>query len=108
VAGAPRANARWISPQKLTEKTDLVLLSDMNDWSPLYRKSFAPHGKNGPIRKGIDPSNVSADGMSAAAIGATGGNVGLLDGSVSWKKIQQMEIYRGSQKWDNDGCWAMW
>jgi prepilin-type N-terminal cleavage/methylation domain-containing protein len=104
----PGQTARWISPQKLTEKTTLVLLSDMNDWSPLYRKSFAPHGKNGPIRKGIDPSNVSADGMSSAAIGATGGNVGLLDGSVSWKKIQQMEIYRGSQKWDNDGCWAMW
>jgi hypothetical protein len=46
--------------------------------------------------------------MSSAAIGATGGNVGDLDGSVSWKKIQQMEIYRGSQQWDNDGCWAMW
>jgi len=104
----PGQTARWISPQKLTDKADLVLLSDMNDWSPLYRRSFAPHGKSGSIRRGIDPSNTSAGGMSSAAIGAAGGNVGLLDGSVSWKNIRQMEIYRGSQQWDNDGCWAMW
>ena len=104
----PGQTARWTSPQKLTEKTDLVLLSDMNDWSPLYRQTFAPHGKHGPVRRGISPSNVGASGISSAAIGAVGGNVGLLDGSVSWRKIQQMEIYRGSQMWDNDGCWAMW
>lgn len=104
----PGHTARWMSPQKLTEKSDLVLLSDMNDWSPLYQQTFAPHGRNGPIRKGMDPANTSAGGLSSAAIGAAGGNVGLLDGSVSWKKIQQMEIYRGSQMWDNDGCWAMW
>ncbi len=47
-------------------------------------------------------------GASAMAIGGTGGNIGLLDGSVSWKNIGKMETYRGSQKWDNDGCWAMW
>jgi len=107
-APLPGQTATWISPQKLTEKADLVLLSDMNDWSPLYRQSFAPHGKNGPIRKGIDPSNTTSGGASASAIGATGGNVCLLDGSVSWKKIDRMLIYRGSQKWDQDGCWAMW
>src|ERR1041384_8616592 len=28
--------ATWISPQKLTDASALVLLSDMNDWSPLY------------------------------------------------------------------------
>jgi hypothetical protein len=37
-----------------------------------------------------------------------GGNIGLLDGSISWKRVQDMLIYRGSQAWDNDGCWAMW
>jgi prepilin-type processing-associated H-X9-DG protein len=37
-----------------------------------------------------------------------GGNVGMLDGSVSWRRIHQMQIYRGSQLWDDDGCWAMW
>jgi prepilin-type N-terminal cleavage/methylation domain-containing protein len=104
----PGQTAQWISPQKLTDKTDLVLLSDMNDWSPLYRQTFAPHGKNGPIRLGMEPSNVNARGMSSAAIGAVGGNLGMLDGSVSWRRIHQMQIYRGSQLWDDDGCWAMW
>ncbi len=80
----------------------------MNDWSPLYRQTFAPHGKNGMILAGIDPANANFDGASSQAAGATGGNVGLLDGSVGWRKIQQMQVYRGSQQWDNDGCWAMW
>lgn len=105
----PGQVAQWISPQRLTDNPGLVLLSDMNDWSPLYGQSFAPHGRNGLIlRGGADVSNVEAGGASSAAIGAAGGNVGLLDGSVAWKDIKRMEIYRGSQKWDNDGCWAMW
>jgi len=104
----PGQSARWLSPQKLTDKSSLVLLSDMNDWSPTYRQTFAPHGKNGLILQGMDPSNKGFAGASSAAVGAAGGNVGLLDGSVSWKNINRMEIYRGSQQWDNDGCWAMW
>jgi len=104
----PGSNAKWISPQRLTDKSDLVVLSDMNDWSPLYRQTFAPHGKNGPIRQGSEASNRGAGGMSSVAIGAAGGNVCLLDGSVHWKKSQNMEVYRGSQQWENDGCWAMW
>lgn len=46
--------------------------------------------------------------MRPDEIGAVGGNIGLLDGSVSWKPISQMRIYRGSQMWDDLGCWAMW
>ena len=100
--------ATWISPQKLTESASLVLLSDMNDWSPLYGQTFVPHGKNGMTREGIDLSNKGATGASSEAMGASGGNVGLLDGSVQWRNIKKMEIYRGSQLWDDDGCWAMW
>jgi prepilin-type N-terminal cleavage/methylation domain-containing protein len=98
----------WISPQKLSDSPALVLVSDLNDWSPGYGSTFAPHGKSGPILSSGDYSNQDASGASSADIGAMGGNVGLLDGSVSWKNIQQMQIYRGSQKWKYDGCWAMW
>jgi hypothetical protein len=98
----------WVSPQKLTDSSVLVLLSDMNDWSPGYRQTFAPHGRNGTILAGMDASNLNAKGATRAAIGAVGGNIALLDGSVSWKKITDMRIYRGSQQWGNDGCWAMW
>ena len=100
--------ATWVSPQKLTDASILVLVSDMNDWSPGYGRTFAPHGKNGPIIEGLDAENKNASGAAPATIGAVGGNVGLLDGSVSWKRIEKMEIYRGSQQWGDEGCWATW
>jgi len=104
----PGSSATWLSPQRLTDGPTLVLVSDMNDWSPGYGQSFAPHGKSGPIFTGDDYSNPDAGGQSSAAIGAVGGNVGLLDGSVGWNTVGRMRIYRGSQKWGNSGCWAMW
>ena len=99
---------RWISPQRLTDNPTLVLVSDMNDWSPGYGQTFAPHGKGGPVLTAGDFSNLAAAGATPADIGAVGGNIGLLDGSVSWKPIGQMRVYRGSQMWGNSGCWAMW
>jgi prepilin-type N-terminal cleavage/methylation domain-containing protein len=104
----PGYTARWISPQRLTDDPNLVLVSDMNDWSPGYGQTFAPHGRGGPILTGLDAANLNAAGASSAAVGAAGGNVGLLDGSVSWKNISQMNVYRGSQQWGDNGCWAMW
>ena len=100
--------AQWVSPQKLTESGALVLVSDMNDWSPSYGQSFAPHGRNGPILEGLDASNPDSSGATSTAIGAAGGNLGLLDGSVAWKNIRDMKIYRGSHQWGDIGCWAMW
>jgi prepilin-type N-terminal cleavage/methylation domain-containing protein len=98
----------WTSPQKLTDDPTLVVVSDMNDWSPGYGETFAPHAKNGALLEGLDASNPNANGASSAEIGAVGGNLGLLDGSVSWKKANLMRIFRGSQQWEDMGCWAMW
>ena len=100
--------SNWVSPQTINEKSSLVLVTDANDWSPGFGKTFAPHGSRGPILRDNDYSNERAAGAPPAAIGAAGGNVGLLDGSVSWKKISQMKQYRGSRFWDNDGCLALW
>lgn len=103
------STAQWISPQRLTDASGLVVLSDMNDWSRADGRTFAPHGKNGPLLTGTDASNRGAGGgRSSADIGATGGNIGLLDGSVSWKKIQAMQVYCGSQLWGDNGCIAVW
>ena len=101
----------WISPQRLTDPSRLVLISDMNDWSRLDGRTWAPHGKHGPILNGGDASNqwISPFGQqSSAGIGAMGGNVGLLDGSVSWSRIGQMRVYQGSLGWGDLGCIAMW
>ncbi len=105
------STATWVSPQKLTDFSSLVLVSEMNDWSKSDQRTFAPHGKNGPILTGPDPSNRSPSGTwrgTSAQIGAAGGNVGLLDGSVLWKRVGQMQIYSGSQAWGDEGCIAMW
>jgi prepilin-type N-terminal cleavage/methylation domain-containing protein len=105
------STATWLSPQKLTDSSSLVLVSEMNDWSKSDHRTFAPHGKNGPILTGSDPSNQSSSGNwrgTSAQVGAAGGNVGLLDGSVSWTPVARMQIYSGSQEWGDEGCIAMW
>ena len=102
---ASGSSARWISPQRLTDQSRLVLISDMNDWG--VGRCFAPHGKNGPIMTGEDASNEGPGSRSSDVIGAAGGNLGLLDGSVSWKTVKQMQVYRGSQSFENV-CTAMW
>ncbi len=106
------STATWVSPQRLTDSSTLVLISDMNDWCYTDGRTWAPHGKNGPILTAGDASNRGAvvpfRRQSSALIGAMGGNVGLLDGSVSWKKIGQMRVYQGSLGWGDSGCIAMW
>ncbi len=106
-AYAPYTNT-WLSPQKLTDNPLLVILSDLNDWSPGDQKTFAPHGSRGPILQAGDCTNPGAQGTPSAAIGGKGGNVGLLSGAVSWRNIRVMGVYRGSQGAGADGCWAVW
>lgn len=98
----------FISPQTTGDDPSLALVTDINDWSPGFGKSFAPHGANGPALRDGDFSNPSATGVSSKEIGAIGGNVGLLDGSVHWKGIDQMKRYRGSRMWDDSGCFGVW
>ena len=103
----------WVSPQKLTDvSTNLgptsPLLTDMNDWSPGFAGSTVPHGRSGPVQASGDYSNPGAGGLSAVSLGATGGNVGSMDGSITWVPIKQMKVRRGSQQYDTDGCWALW
>jgi prepilin-type N-terminal cleavage/methylation domain-containing protein len=98
----------WVSPQTLNDNNTLVLLADLNDWSPGYGQTFAPHGKTGPILKDRDVGNGSALGASSKTIGAVGGNVGQLEGSVIWKPISKMKYYKGSRMWEDSGCFAAW
>jgi prepilin-type N-terminal cleavage/methylation domain-containing protein len=107
------AGEAWFSPQKLTETSTNIslsspLLTDMNDWSPGYGGSIIPHGRNGAVQSSGDFSNANASGAASAALGAAGGNVGNLDGSVAWRAIKTMKLRRGSQQYGPDGCWAMW
>ena len=109
----PGGGEAWFSPQKMTEISANVgpgspLLTDMNDWSPGYGGSIVPHSRNGAVQAGGDFSNKGADGAASVDLGATGGNIGNLDGSVIWRAIKKMQLRRGSQQYGADGCWAMW
>jgi prepilin-type N-terminal cleavage/methylation domain-containing protein len=102
----------WRSPQRTSGDAGMdptsPLVTEMNDWSPGYGRSIVPHGGSGPVQVAGDFSNQSAEGASAVELGAAGGNIGTVDGSAYWKPISRMKLRRGSQKWGNDGCWAMW
>ncbi len=109
--GTPWAAAenysKWVSPQTVNDDGALTLVTDINDWSPAYGKAFAPHGNHGPVIR--DDSLGNNTGVaSSQGIGAAGGNVGLLDGSVNWKSIRQMQNHPGSRLWGDNGCFAAW
>src|SRR5688500_16739625 len=41
-------------------------------------------------------------------IGAHGGSVSKLDGSVAWREIKKLRLYRASQLWDDSGSFGFW
>lgn len=106
----PAGGEAWVSPRRTAgdgtnSNPSLPILTEMNDWSPGYGTSVAPHGRNGPVHANSDST---AGGQPSADLGALGGNIGYLDGSAEWKSVNDMKLRRGSQKWGTDGCWALW
>ena len=102
------ANALWVSPQRSFDKPSTPLVTELNAWSSSEMMTFAPHGARGAILEAGHAGNMSAEGAPSEQIGAVGGHVGYLDGSASWKHIKDMKIYRGSRRWDEDGCFTTW
>jgi prepilin-type N-terminal cleavage/methylation domain-containing protein len=94
----------WKSPMKTTDLPErgdtnivvvdqLLLFSDATDWAIAgdYRWVMAPHMKNGPAKRNGQALIMHSEGQTSKQMGAVGGNIGLLDGSVSWKKIEAMK-----------------
>jgi prepilin-type N-terminal cleavage/methylation domain-containing protein len=85
----------WWSPSKATENGTNVILTDANMWGGGL--VIVPHRKNGGL---YDPGKNGGSSivesipwvnMTPTTIGAEGGNVGHLDGSVAWVPIRQMK-----------------
>jgi prepilin-type N-terminal cleavage/methylation domain-containing protein len=102
------ATAEWKSPQRSFETPSTPLVTELNAWSMDEMMTFAPHGARGAILESGHSGNAGAEGATSAAIGAVGGHVGCLDGSISWKHMRDMQIYRGSRRWDEGGCYTTW
>jgi prepilin-type N-terminal cleavage/methylation domain-containing protein len=100
----------WLSPQDTGDDPALVLVADLNVWAPSFLRILAPHTPRGFSIKD-EPyfeSHPAAYRQTARDVGGRGGNVGLLDGSVSWKDISKMRIFSGSQIWGDEGAIGMW
>ncbi|MDB6125807.1 MAG: hypothetical protein JWQ71_4800 [Pedosphaera sp.] len=86
----------WLSPQKITESPTNFILADANHWGGGL--VMAPHGKGGPIQRNGSTfiRTSTSPEETPTSIGGVGGNVGLLDSSVSWKNMRNMKKYRAS------------
>jgi prepilin-type N-terminal cleavage/methylation domain-containing protein len=92
LGGKPKLTAAhgWRSPLKASEKAALPVFCDLNDWSPLDGWMAVGHLKNG----GADFTPLTPNRNSWR-----GGNVACLDGSVAWKRVDEMtrhETYSGT------------
>lgn len=99
------ANAEWKSPQSTTDSPSLPIVTELNAWTAGERRTFAPHGPRGAI---LYYGDIGHGGIPSEQIGAAGGNIGLLDGSASWKQMADMKIYRGSRLHGTSGCFTAW
>ncbi len=101
------AAAGWRSAIKLSDSplpsatnsplqsTTLLLFSDINSWAANgvggYNWVTTPHTKGGAARLSGDVFVYPIrDPKTSRQMGGTGGNIGALDGSVNWKKIELM------------------
>jgi prepilin-type N-terminal cleavage/methylation domain-containing protein len=85
----------WFSPTRLTDSGTNTILADANHWGEDGFKA-APHTKHGTILERNSSFTRNLKGRTAADVGAEGGNVGALDGSVTWKNIRQMGVHQAS------------
>ncbi len=87
--------ATLINTNAQAEAQPMVLFSDLNSWAANgvggYNWVIAPHGKGGAMkRNGYVYQYPIQQPSTARQAGAVGGNVGYIDGSVSWKRIERM------------------
>ena len=100
----------WVSAQKTSENPSLVLVADLNVYSYSFQRILAPHAARGPVIKDENyfEQHPEAYRQTPQDVGAKGGNVGQVGGSVAWKDIRRMLPYRGSQIWAEDGSFGLW
>jgi prepilin-type processing-associated H-X9-DG protein len=110
----PKGNDPWVYPTKLNDSPTNELIADPNFWtvSASPYSSFpsgmklAPHGVAGAAMASRSSFTVGLkQGVNSAGIGAAGGNIGFLDGSVVWRNIKRMQTWQASSALDSYGNW---
>jgi len=99
---------QWVSPKKFTDSPKLTLACDLNAWAAPVGGSgwvIAPHCRGGAARQNGVPFVDVTTLTTSSNVGAQGGNVLLLDGSVHWKSLKLMSNYWAYQ---SGGYWNAW
>lgn len=103
----PNVNApyNWGVPRKLTDSPTNAICADANHWGDVL--TMAPHCKSGPFQVPTDagPATFTRANSHPVRVGAIGGNVGLLDGSVQWRTLRQMKTNYASSYQLYYGLW---
>jgi prepilin-type N-terminal cleavage/methylation domain-containing protein len=86
----------WFSPTRLSQSGTNTILADANHWSPIDGFKAAPHTRGGSVLENGSSFTRHLPGKTPADLGAQGGNVGGLDGSVVWKTMKQMRTNQAS------------
>jgi len=88
----------------LTDDPSLSLAADLNAWAE-NAWVIAPHGARGAARRGRDLLIPVSRTTTPKEMGAAGGNVLLVDGSVPWRNLKLM-----TNHWAANGgtYWNMW
>lgn len=91
-----------VAPLRLTDAGTNMLLADANIWNDSTKLKIAPHAESGPILANDTSANWDT--------GVSGGNVALLDLSVTWRPIKAMQKHDVS--YDTGAaslsCFARW
>jgi competence protein ComGC len=90
-----------------------VLLADANYWVPdnatggpfKAAMKVAPHTAMGAAMSQGSTFTQGLPGNSSASIGAAGGNIGFIDGSVIWRNLLKMQTNSASSSQDAQGIW---
>lgn len=101
---SPGAADYWVSPRKVTQGGTNVILADANHWG-VDGFTIVPHAKTGPLLQNGSSFMRLGTPTPPKTIGARGGDVGYLDGSVIWKNIAQMRTNRASSYVYYSGNW---
>lgn len=88
---------KWLSPTRTSQTSSnlITIIADANHWGDDGFKA-APHTRNGSALQNNSSFTRDLKGKTARDIGAEGGNVGTMDGSVAWKPISKMVTNQAS------------
>jgi prepilin-type N-terminal cleavage/methylation domain-containing protein len=85
----------WHTPLKLTESGTNYLMADANRWGGSDGELSVPHRPTGPLLQNLSALTTGSS-LTPKTAGGAGGNVGLLDGSVTWINMSAMNQRYGS------------